>query len=89
MPSELEQLLVEQTSKVTFPVSWPSPSRNVAVRAGVAVFSRAASAGLTRLGVFGVALAVLFVTPIPVAVAAGLPVARAVSRTIGSLPGCV
>src|SRR5437588_9627073 len=82
VPSELEQLLVEQTSKVTLPVSWLSPSRNVAVRVGVAVFRRAASAGLSREGVSSVAQAVCVVVSRPLAVAAALPVARAVSRTI-------
>ena len=50
VPSEVEQLLVVQTSNVTFPVSWVSGSVNVAVRVGVTVFRRAVSAGLTRLG---------------------------------------
>ena len=89
VPRELEQLLVEQTSKVTLPVSWLSPSRNVAVSVGVCEPTTLASAGLTSVGEVGVAFAVLLVTPIPLAVAAGLPVARAVSRTIGSLPGLV
>ena len=45
LPSELEQLLVVQTSKVTLPVSCVSGSLKVAVRVGVVVFRRAASAG--------------------------------------------
>src|SRR2546428_10109556 len=45
VPRELEQLLVVQTSKVTLPVSWLSGSLKVAVRVGVAVLRRAASAG--------------------------------------------
>ena len=53
VPSELEQLLVVQTSKVTLPVSWVSGSLNVAVSVGVAVLSRAVSAGLTSAGVEG------------------------------------
>src|SRR5438046_10699108 len=53
VPCRSEQLLVEQTSKVTLPVSWLSGSMKVAVRVGVAVFRRAASAGLTRVGVDG------------------------------------
>src|SRR5947208_1249416 len=91
VPSELEQLLVEQTSKVTLPVSWLSPSRNVAVSVGVAEFKRAASAGLTNVGVLGATFVVLLVIEAfaSVAVAAALPVARAASRTIGSLPGLV
>ena len=91
VPSELEQLLVEQTSKVTLPVSWVSGSMNVAVSVGVAVLSRAVSAGLTSVGVDGAAFVVLLVIEAlaSVAVAAGLPVASAVSRTIGLLPGFV
>ena len=50
VPSELEQLLVEQTSKVTLPVSCVSASGKVAVSVGVAVLSRAVSAGPTRPG---------------------------------------
>ena len=89
VPSELEQLLVEQTSNVTLPMSFVSGSLKVAVSVGVAVFTRVASAGLTRVGVDGLTFAVLLVTLTPLAPAAGLPVASAVSRTIGSLPGCV
>src|SRR2546421_12838244 len=90
-PSELEQLLVVQTSKVTLPVSCVSASRKVAVRVGVAVLTRAASAGLTRVGVEALRLDVLLVIEalFSVAVAAALPVASAVSWTIGLLPGLV
>src|SRR5205823_2389936 len=59
VPSEVEQLLVAQTSKVTLPVSWLSGSEKVAVSVGVAVFGCAASAGVTSVGAFGVALVVL------------------------------
>ena len=57
----------------------------------MAVLSRAVSAGLTSAGVVGAMFVVLFVIEAlaSVAVAAGLPVASAVSRTIGSLPGLV
>src|SRR2546427_2551054 len=89
VPSELEQLLVEQTSKVTLPVSWLSGSPKVAVSIGVAVLKRVPSAGETSVGVEGETLAVLFVTATPLALAAALPVDVAVSRTIGSLPGFV
>src|SRR5438309_6983297 len=91
LPSELEQLLVEQTSKVTLPVSCESWSRKVAVNVGVAVFRRAASGGRRQAGVDCDSFADVFVTDLltSVAVAAALPVARAVSRTIGSLPGLV
>ena len=91
VPSELEQLLVVQTSKVTLPVSWVSGSPKVAVSVGVVVLSRIASAGPTSVGVDGGAFAVLFVIDafVSVAVAAALPVASAVSRTIGSPPGLV
>jgi len=40
VPSELEQLLVVQTSKVTLPVSCVSASRNFAVSVGVVVLVR-------------------------------------------------
>src|SRR5439155_25199224 len=89
VPSELEQLLVVHTSNVTLPVSCESESRNVAVSVGVALFRRAVSAGLTRVGrseerrVGKEVIEAL----LSVAVAAALPVARAMSRTIGSLPG--
>jgi len=84
-------LLVVQTSKVTLPVSCVSGSRNVAVRVGVVVLSRTASAGPTSVGVDGDAFVVLLVIDafVTVAVAAALPLASAVSRTIGSLPGFV
>ncbi len=89
VPSELEQLLVEQTSKVTLPVSTLSGSAKVAVSVGVEVLSRAASAGDTSAGVDGVTLPVLFVTARPLAVTAALPVGNARSRTIGFEPGLV
>src|SRR6266516_760449 len=89
VPSELEQLLVVQTSKVTFPVSTLSGSLKVAVRVGVEVFSRAPSAGETSAGVDGATFEVLFVTARPLAVPAALPVGVAVSRTFGLLPGAV
>ena len=91
VPSELEQLLVVQTSKMTLPVSCESGSAKVAVNVGVAVLSREASAGPTSVGVDGDAFAVLLAIDalLSVAVAAALPVASAVSRTIGSLPGLV
>ena len=44
VPSELEQLLVEQTSKVTLPVSSVSGSLNVAVSVGVCEPTTLASA---------------------------------------------
>src|SRR5437870_12899523 len=69
VPSELEQLLVEQTSKVTLPVSWLSLSRNVAVSVGVAEFKRAASPGLTNVGVPGATFVVLLVIEALVSVA--------------------
>src|SRR5438067_12543434 len=80
VPSELEQLLVEQTSKVTLPVSWLSGSLKVAVSVGVAVFSCAASVGVTSVGAFGAAFDVLFVIDalFSVAVAPALPVGVAV-----------
>src|SRR5205807_4207847 len=91
VPSELEQLLVVQTSKVILRVSCVSGSRNVAVSAGVAVFRAAALAGVTSVGVEGEASVVELVIEalVSVAVAAALPVASAVSRTMGSLPGLV
>src|SRR4051794_36394297 len=78
-----------QTWKVTEPVSFASGSSNVAVRPGVAVLMRWPSFGVTSVAASGERFAALFVTTIPLAVAAGLPVASAVSRTIGSLPGFV
>src|SRR2546427_5797095 len=89
VPSELERLLVVQTSKVTLPVSWLSGSLKVAVSVGVGELIDTASAGETSAGAEGETLAVLLVAALPLAVAAGLPVGRAVSRTIGSLPGLV
>ena len=82
VPSELEQLLVEQTSKVTLPVSCVSGSLKVAVSVGVAVLSRAVSAGLTSVGVVGAAFVVLFVIEafVSVAVTAALPVERRVAH---------
>ena len=76
-----------QTSKVSIPVSFASGSLNVAARAGVVVLTRSPSLGVTSAGVLGERFAALFVTLMPLAVAAGLPLASAVSRTIGSLPG--
>ena len=66
-------------------MSCVSGSRNVAVKVGVVVLRRAASAGLTSVGVDGDAFVVLLVIEalLRVAVAAGLPVASALSRTIG------
>src|SRR3954453_8399517 len=89
LPSEVEQLLVEQISKVTFPVSLTSGSPNVAVRVGVAVLRRVPSAGETRAGVVGAISVVLFVMDAFVSVPppAGLPVGVARSRTFGLLPG--
>ncbi len=89
VPSELEQLLFEQTSKVSLPVSCVSGSVKVAVSVGVVALSLPVSAGETIAGVLGERFAVLLVAARPLAVTAGLPDARAVSRTIGSLPGFV
>ncbi len=91
LPRELEQLLVEQSSKVMWPASFGSGSAKVAVRAGVAESTKTPSAGVTSAGVFGAIDAVPFVIE-PFAsepVAAALPVGAVVSRTIGSLPGFV
>src|SRR5579864_3980935 len=80
-----------QTWKVSVPVSLSSGSLNVAVSAGVAVFSCAAFAGVTSAGVEGAWFPVLFVIdtlPIDPA-AAALPVGVAVSRTTAPAPGCV
>ncbi|HZS23452.1 MAG TPA: hypothetical protein VFA30_00575 [Gaiellaceae bacterium] len=85
----MEQSLTAQTWKVTLPKSFGSGSANVAVSAGVAEFRRAVFAGETRVGVEGAASAVLLVTAMPEAVAAGLPVGVAVSRTTAPLPGLV
>jgi hypothetical protein len=91
VPSELEQLLVVQTSNVTFPVSCVSASLKVAVSVGVVVLSCTASAGETRAGVDGEAFDVLFVMDalLSVAVLDAFPVVSAVSRTIGFAPGFV
>src|SRR5438034_4456209 len=89
VPSELEQLLVEQISKVTLPVSWLSGSAKVAVRVGVVVLKRAPSAGETSVAADGATFEVLFVTARPLAVAAALPAGVAVSRTLGLPPGAV
>src|SRR5206468_4584800 len=89
VPSELVQLLVEQTSKVTLPVSTLSGSLKVAVSVGVEVFRRDPSAGETSVGVVGAAFVVLFVTARPVADAAAFPLGVAASRTFGLLPGAV
>src|SRR3989442_15370084 len=72
VPSELEQLLVMQISEVTLPVSWLSGSLKVAVRVGVAVLRRAASAGGRSAGVEGATFAGLLVTATPPAGAAGV-----------------
>ncbi len=80
-----------QTWKVTVPVSLSSGSLKVALRSGVAELSCRPSFGLTSVGVLGAWFPVLFVIdtfPI-VAVAAGLPVGVAGSRTIEPPPGCV
>jgi hypothetical protein len=91
VPSEVEQLLAEHTSKVALPVSLGSGSLKVALRVGVVELMNTASAGEPSAGVVGARSAVLFVIEaLPsVAVAAALPVAVAASRTIGSLPGFV
>src|SRR5207253_9816076 len=90
-PSELGQLLVEQTSNVTLPVSFASGSSNVAVSVGVMVFKRTPPPGPTSIGAVGAVFAVLFVIePFPIdPVAAAFPTGVATSRTIGSLPGFV
>ncbi len=87
--SWVEQSPTAQTWNVALPVSFVSGSLNAAVNVGVAVLSREPSSGETSTGVLGARFAVLFVNPDPATVAAGLPVGRAVSRTIGSLPGFV
>ena len=86
--SWVAQLLTAQTWKVTLPLSFGSGSLNVAVSVGVAVFSRAVSAGDTSAGVVGAMFVVLFVTLTPATVTAALPVGIAVSRIL-TLPGCV
>ena len=80
--SWVEQSLTAQTWKVTLPESFGSGSLKVAVNAGVALLSCAALAGETSAGVEGARFVVLFVTEMPVAVAAGFPVGDAVSRTL-------
>src|SRR5205823_609761 len=89
VPRELEQLLVEQTSNVTWPVSFVSGSPKVALSDGVVVPTNTALAGAESEGVLGGRFAVLFVTATPAVLAAALPVGGAVSRTIGSAPGFV
>jgi hypothetical protein len=91
VPSDVEQLLVEQTSNVIFPVSFGSGSLKVAVSVGVYEPTLFVSPGLTRTGMFGPVFAVLFVMKALAseAVTAALPVGVAVSRTMGSLPGFV
>src|SRR5438034_11669957 len=88
VPSELEQLLVEQTSKVTLPVSFASGSPKVAVRVGVEVLRRAPSAGDTSAGVDGATFEVLFVTARPRSeerrVGKECGAARALEQTTGS-----
>src|SRR3954451_8785736 len=88
VPSELEQLLVVHTSKVTLPLSCESGSPKLALRVGVVVLRRAVSEGLTSVGVDGEAFVVLFVIEaLPsMSVTDAFP---APSRTIGSLPGLV
>src|SRR5207248_11656359 len=61
VPSELEQLLVEQTSNLTLPVSFASGSSNVAVSVGVMVFKRTPPPGPASTGAGGAAFDVLFV----------------------------
>ena len=70
VPTDAEQLLVEQTSNVTLPVSSVSGSLNVALSVGVAVSVKTASAGATSAGVVGAASGVRFVTACAVYVAA-------------------
>src|ERR1700716_1702970 len=81
--SWVAQLLTAQTWNGTLPLSFGSGSLNVAVSVGVAVLSRAVSAGVTSVGVEAARSAVLLVTETPPAVAAALPVGEAASRTIG------
>src|SRR3981081_991736 len=85
--SWVAQLLTAQTWKVALPLSFGSGSLNVAVSVGVAVLSRAVSAGETSAGVVGAMFVVLFVTLMPVAVAAALPVGSGVSGIL-TPPGC-
>src|SRR3954447_14590290 len=89
VPTDVEQLLVEQTSKVILPVSFTSGSLNVAVSVGVAVFRRVPSAGETRAGVLGATSAVLFAMNAFVGVppSPGFPAGVAVSRTFVLEPG--
>src|SRR5262245_12728228 len=89
VPSDDEQLLVEQTSNVTRPVSLTSGSEKVAVKVGVEVLRRVPSAGETSPGVLGARSVVLFVIDAFASVPppAGLPVGVARSRTFGLLPG--
>src|SRR5437588_11073671 len=85
VPSELEQLLVEQTSNVTLPVSFASGSSKVAVSVGVMEFKRTPPPGPTSTGEVGAPFAVLFVIE-PFAidpVAAAFSTAVATSRIIG------
>jgi hypothetical protein len=91
VPIGLAQALSVQTWKVTLPVSWVSGSLKVAVSAGVVECRRAALAGETSAGVEGAWSVVLFVIEalFSAAVAAGLPVGAAASRTIGFEPGLV
>src|SRR2546427_5523730 len=81
VPSELEQLLVEQTSKVTLPVSSVSGSLNVAVRDGARVPTTLAPAAQAGVWLDGVAFDVLLVIDAlaSVAVAAAVPGASALS----------
>jgi hypothetical protein len=82
VPIKVAQVAPGQTSNVTLPLSFGSGSLNVAVSAGAAVFTRALPAGETSAGVDGAMFVVLFVTLTPDALAAGLPVGVAVSRTL-------
>ncbi len=91
VPMELEQLLVEQISKVSLPVSCVSGSLKVAVSVGVVVLSLPVSAGETSAGVEGEAFVVLLAIEalFSVAVLDALPVVRARSLTIGLEAGFV
>ena len=91
VPSELEQLAVEQTSKVTLPVSFVSGSLKVAVSVGVAELRRVPSAGETSAGVLGATFVVLLVIDALSSdpLTDGFPVGDAVSRTFGFEPGAV
>src|SRR5581483_7534551 len=87
--STLAQPASAQTWKLIVPESLGSGSAKVAVNAGVAEATRNPAAGSTNTGAVGKASLVEFVTEIPPALAAALPVGCAESRTIGLLPGFV